>query len=198
MKPQVATGGWADYLITSSDFISNQATLGWNTLPGFLINIVFAALFLGVFIPPIKKIWSIAGPQLAYGQIVAWGQYAVGVGAAIVLLTPLFGVPAAIGTIIPVGFEGGHGTAAGLTGIFDRYDWAEGKDLALTSATCGVMLAIIVGMALVNWAARRGYTQRLKRIEDMPDSSIIGIYEVEERPIAGKQTVASASVDSLG
>ncbi len=198
MKPEVATGSWSDYSITASDFISNHATIGWNRLPGFLINIVFAALFLGVFIPPIKKIWGIAGPQLAYGQIVAWGQYTVGVGAAIVLLTPLFGVPAAIGTIIPVGFEGGHGTAAGMAGVFDRYNWTEGKDLALTSATCGVMFAIIVGMALVNWAARRGYTQRLKRIEDMPDSSIIGIYEIDERPIAGKQTVAAASVDSLG
>ena len=44
---------------------------GWNQLPGFLINIVFSALFLGVFIPPIRRIWGIAGPQLAYGQIVA-------------------------------------------------------------------------------------------------------------------------------
>jgi ESS family glutamate:Na+ symporter len=198
VKPEASTGGWSDSLIAWSDFVSNHATAGWNRLPGFLINIVFAALFLGVFIPPIKKIWATAGPQLAYGQIVAWGQYTVSVGIAIILLTPLFGVPGAIGTIIPVGFEGGHGTAAGLAGVFDRYGWVEGKDLALTSATCGVLFAIIVGMALVNWAARRGYTQRLKRIEDMPDSSIVGIYEVEERPGAGKQTVAAASVDSLG
>jgi ESS family glutamate:Na+ symporter len=198
LRPDAATGGGGDFLIAWSDFFSSSATGGWNRLPGFLINIVFAALFLGVFIPPIKKIWETAGPQLAYGQIVAWGQYAVGVGIAIILLTPLFGVPAAIGTIIPVGFEGGHGTAAGMAGVFDRYGWVEGKDLALTSATCGVMFAIIVGMALVNWAARRGYTQRLKRIEDMPDSSIVGVYEVEERPSAGRQTVAAASVDSLG
>ena len=27
---------------------------GWDQLPGFLINIVFSALFLGVFIPPIR------------------------------------------------------------------------------------------------------------------------------------------------
>ena len=80
---------------------------GWNQLPGFLINIVFSALFLGVFIPPIRRIWGIAGPQLAYGQIVAWGQYVVGLVVAIVLLTPVFGVPGAIGTILPVGFEGG-------------------------------------------------------------------------------------------
>ena len=114
---------------------------GWNQLPGFLINIVFSALFLGVFIPPIRRIWGIAGPQLAYGQIVAWGQYVVGLGVAIVPLTPVFGVPGAIGTIIPVGFEGGHGTAAGLEPVFDAYARPEGRDLALTSATCGVLFA---------------------------------------------------------
>ena len=183
---------------TISGYLPEATTAGWNRLPGFLINIVFSALFLGVFIPPIRRIWAIAGPQLAYGQIVAWGQYVVGLGVAIVLLTPMFGVPAAIGTIIPVGFEGGHGTAAGLEPVFDAYDWPEGKDLALTSATCGVLFAIIVGMALVNWAARRSYTQQLKRIEDMPESSMAGIYEPAERPSAGSQTVSASSIDSLG
>ena len=183
---------------TIGDYLPDATTAGWNRLPGFLINIVFSALFLGVFIPPIRRIWGIAGPQLAYGQIVAWGQYVVGLGVAIVLLTPIFGIPEAIGTIIPVGFEGGHGTAAGLAPVFDAYDWPEGTDLALTSATCGILFAIIVGMALVNWAARRGYTRQLKRIEDMPESNIVGIYEPAERPSAGSQTVSAASVDSLG
>ena len=107
--------------------LPEATTAGWTRLPGFLINIVFSALFLGVFIPPIKRIWEIAGPQLAYGQIVAWGQYVVGLGVAIVVLTPMFGVPGAIGTIIPVGFEGGHGTAAGLAPVFDAYAWPEGQ-----------------------------------------------------------------------
>ena len=102
--------------------LPEATTAGWTQLPGFLINIVFSALFLGVFIPPIRRIWGIAGPQLAYGQIVAWGQYVVSLGVAIVLLTPVFGVPGAIGTIIPVGFEGGHGTAAGLEPVFDAYE----------------------------------------------------------------------------
>lgn len=197
LRPETASGGLGGMVTALSDFMNDHATAGWRRLPGFLINIVFAALFLGVFIPPIRTIWRIAGPQLAYGQIVAWGQYTVGVGAGLVLLTPLFSVPAAIGTIIPVGFEGGHGTAAGLAGVFEEYGWAEGEDLALTSATCGVMLAIVVGMALVNWAARRGYTRQLKRIEDMPESSVVGIYDAGERPSAGQQTVAAASVDSL-
>lgn len=197
--PASVIGGLLGLVImqTVGGYLPEATTAGWNRLPGFLINIVFSALFLGVFIPPIKRIWGIAGPQLAYGQIVAWGQYVVGLGVAIVLLTPIFDVRGAIGTIIPVGFEGGHGTAAGLEPVFDAYDWPEGKDLALTSATCGILFAIIVGMALVNWAARRGYTQRLKRIEDMPESSIIGIYEPDERPSAGSQTVSASSIDSL-
>ena len=53
-------------------------------------------------------------------------------------------------------------------------------------------------MALVNWAARRGYTRQLKRIEDMPESSIVGVYDPAERPSAGSQTVSAASIDSLG
>lgn len=198
LAPEAQTEGATPNLLSISEFVSNHAMLGWNKLPGFLINIVFAALFLGVYIPPIKKVWKLAGPQLVYGQIVAWGQYTVGLGVALVLIAPLFNITAAIGTIIPVGFEGGHGTAAGMAEVFDHYGWVAGKDLALTSATCGVLFAILVGMALVNWAARKGYTQKLTRIEELPESSIVGVYEVEERPSAGKQTVAAASVDSLG
>ena len=183
---------------TIGGFLPAATTAGWNRLPGFLINIVFAALFLGVFIPPLSRIWRVAGPQLAYGQIVAWGQYVVGLGVAIGLLTPMFGVPGAIGTIVPVGFEGGHGTAAGLEPVFDAYAWPEGTDLALTSATCGILFAIIVGMALVNWAARHGYSRQLKRIEDLPESSLVGVYDPAERPSAGNQTVSASSIDSLG
>jgi len=57
-----------------------EVTAGWSKLPGFLINIVFACLFLGVVLPKFRTLWKRAAPQLAYGQVVAWGQYVVGVG----------------------------------------------------------------------------------------------------------------------
>jgi len=179
------------------DYLPEDATAGWSRLPGFLINIVFAALFLGVAIPPLKRIWALAGPQLAYGQIVAWGQYATALGVSLAVLVPLFSVQGYLGTIIPVGFEGGHGTAAGLKQTFEIFDWPEGTDYALTSATAGVLFAILVGMALINWAARKGMTQKLGKIENIPESAIVGVFEVDERPVAGRQTVAAASVDSL-
>lgn len=197
--PASVIGGLAGLVILQAggDAVPEAATLGWSALPGFLINVVFAALFLGVHIPPIAMVWRRSGPQLAYGQIVAWGQYTVGLGLTMALLVPLFSVPAVLGTIIPVGFEGGHGTAGGLKPTFELFGWAEGADYALASATMGIMSAIIVGMALINWAARRGITQQLRRIEDLPDSSVVGIYEVEQRPIAGRQTVSADSVDTL-
>jgi len=197
--PASVIGGLLGLIVLQAfgGFLPEDATAGWSRLPGFLINIVFAALFLGVAIPPLKRIWALAGPQLAYGQIVAWGQYATALGVSLAVLVPLFSVQGFLGTIIPVGFEGGHGTAAGLKQTFEIFDWPEGTDYALTSATAGVLFAILVGMALINWAARKGMTQKLGKIEDMPESSIVGVFEVDERPIAGRQTVAAASVDSL-
>ncbi len=174
-----------------------ECFLGWNQLPSFLINIVFAALFLGVTIPSLSTVWKKSGPQLVYGQIVAWGQYVVGLGVAILVLTPLFSVPDFFGTLIPVGFEGGHGTAAGLKPTFDLLNWSEGVDFALASATAGIVSAIVVGMILINWAVRRKITTKSANLESIPESNIVGVYDLKTRPVAGFQTVSADSVDSL-
>ena len=143
-------------------------TGGWNKLPGFLINVIFACLFLGVKIPKLSEVWKQSGPQLAYGQIVAWGQYVVGIGLSLLLIAPVFKLPDFFGVIIPIGFEGGHGTAAGLADLFTTYHWPEGTDYALTSATFGIISAIVFGTWLINWAVHRGHTTRLNKIEDIP------------------------------
>ncbi|MCD6404818.1 MAG: sodium:glutamate symporter [Planctomycetes bacterium] len=170
---------------------------GWGKLPGFLINIVFACLFLGVTIPKISTLWHRAGPQLAYGQVVAWGQYVVGIGLVMVLLGPLFGVNPMFGGIIPVGFEGGHGTAGGLETQFVKLGWTEGKDIALASATAGLLSAVIVGMILINWAARKGYTVRRREPDDIAEDDSIAVIPLDRRPEAGKLTVRSDAVEAF-
>ena len=172
-------------------------TLGWGSLPGVLINVVFACLFLGVTLPRLSTIWHRAGPQVVYGQIVAWGQYVVGVGLVLFFLGRLFGLPAMFGGILPVGFEGGHGTAAGMGPVFVQHGWPEGKDMALASATFGILSAIVVGMILVNWATRRGYTVRRLRPQDVPEDDTIGIIPVGQRPSAGKLTVKSDAIETF-
>jgi ESS family glutamate:Na+ symporter len=172
-------------------------TVGWTSLPGFLINIVFASLFLGAAIPSLSVIWDRAASQLAYGQIVAWGQWVVGLGFVMILLGSLFKVPDLFGAALPIGFEGGHGTAGGLRDTFIQLGWNEGSDFSLASATAGIISAIVVGIALINWAAKKGYVSILKQLDDMTAEELAGLYPIEKRPSAGQQTVSADSIDSV-
>jgi len=173
-------------------------TTVWGKLPGFLINIVFACLFLGMAIPGLRTIWRHAGPQLAYGQIVAWGQYVVGVGLFLAVITWMYpGLPAMFGGVLPVGFEGGHGTAGGMTKVFADYNWEAGKDFALACATGGIIGAVIVGMMLVNWAERKGFTTRKQNPEDVPQDDSIAVIPIDRRPEAGKLTTSSNALETL-
>ena len=173
-------------------------TAGWSKLPGILINLVFACLFLGVEIPGFSKVWKSAGRQLAYGQVVAWGQYVVGIGLVLFLLGPVFHLNELFGAVLPVGFEGGHGTAGGLGPVFDELGWSAGKDFALASATAGILGAIIVGMALINWAVRKGYvTEKKPPHENIEEEDWTGSIPHDQRPKAGKLTVSSDVIESL-
>ena len=184
-------------LNAAGTYLPEAWTAGWSRLPGLLINVVFATLFLGVVLPPLSTVWRHAAPQLAYGQVVAWGQYVVGIGLVLAVLGPLFGTPALFGVIVPVGFEGGHGTAGGLTETFQQLGWPEGADYGLASATAGILSAIIVGMVLVNWAVRRGIVSQINRLDPAAAEDPSGLYPPGLSPIAGHQTTAPSSIDAL-
>ncbi|PSK97725.1 ESS family glutamate:Na+ symporter [Murinocardiopsis flavida] len=133
----------------------------WRLLPELLITVVFAGLFLGRRLPRIADAARIAGPQVTFGFMQCAGQYVVGLLLAILVLGPVFQLPAMSGVLIEVGFEGGHGTAAGLGDTFARAGFAEGHDLAVGMATFGLVSSIIIGIALINWGVRKGETAEL-------------------------------------
>ncbi|MCF6737468.1 sodium/glutamate symporter [Blastococcus sp. KM273129] len=169
----------------------------WASLPGLLISVVFATLFLGERIPKVKEAAELAGPQLALGVTMASGQYVIGLLLAVLLLVPFLGQDPMVGALIEVGFEGGHGTAAGLGTTFADLGFPEGQDLALGLATVGVVSGVVVGIALINWGVRTGRAQVL---EDDAKTSLAeqrGLYEREEQPPAALMTVRTASVEPL-
>jgi glutamate:Na+ symporter, ESS family len=137
----------------------------WSGLPGLLISVVFAGLFLGKTIPGPRAIWRRAGPMVAHGQTLAWGQYVIGLSLALLLLTPVFGMSPLAGALIEIGFEGGHGTAAGLADTFRELGFESGADLALALATLGVVAGVLLGTILVNWGVRTGRLEMQETIE---------------------------------
>lgn len=158
--PSSLIAGMGALLLGSQVFevIPADITYYWGLLPKHLINVVFAGLFLGKIIPGRKEIWHQAGPMIAFGNTLAWGQYVVGIALTMFLLTPLFGTNPMAGGLIELGFEGGHGSAAGLAPTFQELGWAEGTDIALGLATFSLVTALVSGIILINWRNRKhGY-----------------------------------------
>lgn len=166
-------------------------------VPGFLINVIFATLFLGAVTPKIKDVVREAFPQLCIGQIIAWGQYVLGLGLAGFVFAKCFGVPPAFGNLLEMGFEGGHGTVGGMVESFKSFGWEDGVALGFTMATAGMVLGIVLGMAMIQWAYRKGHVKQVVSFEERERYERRGIHLRGRRPAAGRQTVMCDSIDSL-
>ncbi|MDB1090348.1 sodium/glutamate symporter [Streptomyces sp. ACA25] len=169
----------------------------WSTLPGLLISVVFAGLFLGHRLPGLREAGRVAGPQIAFGMALSSGQYVLGILLALIVLGPVFGLPPFTGALIEIGFEGGHGTAAGLGDTFAEFGFPEGQDLALGLATIGLLSGIIIGIGLINWGVRTGRTVELQQHASPSVSEQAGLVEKQRRRSAGTLTVQPASIEPL-
>lgn len=168
-----------------------------KTFPGLLISVIFASLFLGKRIPSLKEIWMSAGPQAAFGQTIAWGQYVVGLLLALLILAPLFGANPMVGALIEIAFQGGHGTSAGLADTFVDLGFSEGADLAVGLATVGVVSGVIFGVLIINWGVRNGKTNYLSDPSALDESELRGIVDPEDRKSYGKLSVNPESIEPL-
>ncbi len=169
----------------------------WTQVPGILISIVFATLFLGVVIPGVKTMWTQGGSQLCFGMMVGSGQYLVAMLVTVVVLMPLFDVPPIFGTILEIGFAGGHGTAAGMQQVFTELGFPAGSALAQMSATVGIITAVVGGVFYINIAIRRGYCVNLSKDKGIPHYKKAGLIPEKERFTSSRATVASESIEPL-
>merc|ERR1712151_686699 len=205
------------------ELIQYDWIVGWSALPGILINVVFATLFLGKELPKsAKQVWQEGGPQIMYGQMIAWGNWTISCLLTGAILIPAFGVSPLFASMYAVGFEGGHGTAAGLSESYTALGQPTYGDIAVTSATIGILCGCFIGVVIVNWGISTG------RLENRKDGTIVAakgvddeekeenqgeserkgcctckgnpppdIYDKDEQPSAGKQTVRQDAIESL-
>ncbi|MEM7594656.1 MAG: sodium/glutamate symporter, partial [Cyanobacteria bacterium P01_A01_bin.83] len=147
-----------NFSLSNGIFSDNMQQI-WLQCPVVFINIVFAALFLGENIPNPQDIWRKASPQVAFGQSLAWGQYVFGILVVTLILIPLFNIDPLAATLIEIGFEGGHGTAAGMAATLDKLGFPEGGNLALGLSTVGIITGIVGGTWLIQWGQKQGHVQ---------------------------------------
>jgi len=187
----------ADDHFLASGIMTDTIVNVWAELPGLMINVVFASLFLGAVIPKMSQIWTYGGPQLALGWAIGWGQYVIGLLLVIFILTPFFDIPPIAGALIEVAFEGGHGTAAGMASTFEELGFAEAFDLAIGLATVGVLSGVIFGIILINWAVRRKHTKVIEDVEGFSALRKRGVMEYQNREPAAQMTTRPESIEPL-
>ena len=112
-------------------------------------------MFIGHTRPTVGQVWERAGPMIAFGNTIAWGMYAIGIGLTVLVLAPLLGAPNIFGALLEVSYSGGHGTAAGLAPTFAQLGWPEATNIALGLATLSIITAVVSGIAIINIYNRR-------------------------------------------
>ena len=169
----------------------------WRVLPGLLISVIFATMFLGQELPTAKRAAKLVGPQLSLGVALGSGQYVVGLLLAGLVLVPFLTASPMTGALIEMGFEGGHGTAAGMREVMEDLGFDEGADLAVGLATVGIVGGIVIGIALINWGVRTGRTEILKGDVEASVEEQKGLFAQDENYTAGTMTSRPASVEPL-
>ena len=178
------------------DIIPFSNQLG--TYSGILIALVFGALPLSSPKISAKDIKGRVGPMWVYAQVGMLLQWALtGLFGLLVLKLIWPELNDAFGVMLATGFYGGHGTAAAIGTAFNGLGWDEAASLGMTTATIGVIFAILGGLVMIKWAARNNQTAFIKDFTDLSNELRSGLVPEGKRESIGEATVSSISIDSL-
>ncbi|MDK7135200.1 sodium/glutamate symporter [Corynebacterium sp. UMB4614] len=175
-------------LIQFSEHFGDYATI--------LIAVVFGALpFTMNFDAKVRQgartMWSYS-VGMYLGQ---WGFFAL---LGVLLFAPLFGTPDWFGIMLPVGFVGGFGVAAAVGGALDSAGMTEATSLGFTAAAVGMFSAIIGGVIFARWGSKRGHTNELPRLDQLPEEMRTGIISLPgQRPSVGRATTSPSSIEPI-
>lgn len=141
----------------------------WRQMPAHLVTLMSASLLLGEHLPPVRKIWGISGAHVIMISVMSMGQFAVGGILVWLLLAPIFGIDHKAGALLEMSFNGGHGTLAGLSPVFEHYGVGDLVNVGLGLATIGILSGIVIGTTLVNYAIRSPTISVVRQNPTSPD-----------------------------
>ena len=169
-----------------------------GTYSAILIALVFGALPLSSPNVSMKEVAKRVGPIWSYaltGMLLQWGIMGLFGLFVIKLIWP--DLNDAFGIMLPTGFYGGHGTAAAIGAAFHELGWDDAQSLGMTTATVGIICAIVGGLIFIKRAARHKQTAFISDFNELPDELRSGLLPEDKRDSLGTATTSSISIDSL-
>ena len=178
----------------------------YNLLPGVLIVPVVTAVPLGLHLQTKDgkgsgEFMKNVVPLIGIGVGVSMLQFAIGYLTNMVFqgsypdMYPQFGIE------LGIGFVGGHGTAGTLGNMLTELnlDYASvSQGVATTTATFGLVGGIVLGIVMINWAARKQHTAVLSKPADIPTPMKVGFEkDITKQGSAGRETTMGSSIDTL-
>lgn len=170
--------------------ILGQQMLGLVEIPesfskfsNVLIAPIMAALLFGVTINRKKVVGYldyICVEQEIYGMQMAVGA---ALGALLAVLWP--GLPKGWGTMGVFAFQGGHGNAGAAGQTYENLGIPENLSVGMVLATFGLIMAMLVGMIVVNIGVRKGWTKFVKDAQKQPDWYYGGVLPEKKRSSIG-------------
>ncbi|KOS66249.1 sodium:glutamate symporter [Lysinibacillus contaminans] len=168
------------------------------TYPGLLIAVIFASIPIGNEKVNIGKIIGRVRDMWSYSMLLTLLMWGGGALFGLLVLGQVFtDLPSGFGLILGAGFLGGHGTAAAIGEAFSLHGWEEAKSLGMTSATVGILVAVLGGILLVKRGTEKGHTQFMSSFKDLPSEMRSGLIKPDDRTSMGDETVSSSSIDPL-
>lgn len=146
----------------------------------------------------VKSVLKGAGDTMLINGASEMMQFAVFILIGVAVLPVAFsGINNAFGLMLPAGFVGGHGTAAAIGGVLGDAGWADASTIGQTFATVGLLGGILLGVVLINFGARKGWTKVIRGINELPEEMLTGVVPEGKAASLGRSTTNGVSIDSL-
>lgn len=167
--------------------------------PSILIAVLFGSMFVGTRGKmSVKSVLKGAGDTMLINGASEMMQFAVFILIGVAVLPVAFsGINNAFGLMLPAGFVGGHGTAAAIGGVLGDAGWADASTIGQTFATVGLLGGILLGVVLINFGARKGWTKVIRGINELPEEMLTGVVPEGKAVSLGRSTTNGVSIDSL-
>lgn len=176
-------------------FLPDEMMQTWGGYAGILITIVFAPMLMGMHLNLKRFKETQALEQMVQTWNASFLQWGIPLVITALLFTPLFGVNPIFGTLIEIGYSGGHGTAGGMTEVFNDLDWSEGASLALTVATIGLVTGIFGGVIIINYGVKKGYTNYIDKSDKISTDHSPDLIPIHEQKSSSMETIKSNVVE---